>query len=365
MSARHTRRDFLAAAQHMAAAGATASRLLAAGVTAGPARTDQAAGDAARPWYRITNAADGDAEVMLYDEIGGWYGSTADEFVAELRGITAPRMTVRINSPGGSVFEGIAIANALRNHPAQVTVQVDGIAASIASVIAMAGDRIVMMPSSTLMIHDASGVCMGNAGDMQEMADLLDLLSNNIADVYASRAGGTRDDWRAAMRAESWYLAQDAVDAGLADEVGQTSKGAAEPEMRREFDLAAFGYTNGPAAEEAKPEPSTINVQVHLDGKVIAEQLVDPLRGLIREQAAAEAEQPVEPVAEVVEEPAAVADPTPVEQLPEPEPQHDRANDDIAWADLTAHLTQTEPDDWSALVANLTAEASSSAATDA
>src|SRR5690606_20738675 len=114
----------------------------------------------ARQWYRITNTTDEEVEVMLYDEIGGWFGATADELIAQLKSVTAPRMRVRINSPGGSVFEGIAIANALRAHPAAVTVQVDSIAASIASVIAMAGDRIEMAPNSMLMIHDASGVCM-------------------------------------------------------------------------------------------------------------------------------------------------------------------------------------------------------------
>ena len=161
----------------------------------------------ARSWYRITNAASADeAEVMLYDEVGGWYGATADQFIADLRGVTAPNLRVRINSPGGSVFEGIAIANALRSHPASVTVQVDGIAASIASVIAMAGDRIEMAPNTMLMIHDASGVCLGNAADMEEMAELLDLISDNIADAYAQRAGGTRDEWRRARDMDVNYM---------------------------------------------------------------------------------------------------------------------------------------------------------------
>jgi len=151
----------------------------------------------AQSWYRITNAADSDeAEVMLYDEVGGWYGATADQFIADLRGVTAPNLRVRINSPGGSVFEGIAIANALRSHPANVTCQVDGIAASIASVIAMAGDRVEMAPNTMVMIHEASGLCMGNAADMAEMEELLDLISDNIADAYAARAGGTREQWR-------------------------------------------------------------------------------------------------------------------------------------------------------------------------
>jgi hypothetical protein len=104
-------------------------------------------------------------------------------------------MRVRINSPGGSVFEGIAIANALRAHPATVTVQVDGIAASIASVIAMAGDRVEMAPNSMLMIHEASGVCMGDMAEMTKMAEVLDLISTNIANAYADRvATGPGED---------------------------------------------------------------------------------------------------------------------------------------------------------------------------
>jgi ATP-dependent protease ClpP protease subunit len=237
-----------------------------------------ALGVEARSWYRITNAAAPDeAEVMLYDEVGGWFGATADQFIADLRGVTAPNLRVRINSPGGSVFEGIAIANALRSHPANVTVQVDGIAASIASVIAMAGDRIEMAPNTMLMIHDASGVCMGNAVDMQEMADLLDLISDNIADAYASRAGGTRDEWRALMRAETWYLPEDAVKAGLADEAVTTPKAGDptepeeaddEPDMARAFDLAAYGY-QGPRQEAPTPTlapaaPSAPEQMAHL-----------------------------------------------------------------------------------------------------
>ncbi|MEV8402590.1 head maturation protease, ClpP-related [Streptomyces niveus] len=200
---------------------------------------------AEHPWYRIENTAGDEAEMLIYDEIGGWFGSTADDVVAELRAVTASKIRVRINSPGGSVFDGIAIANALRAHPAEVTVQVDGIAASIASVIAMAGDRLVMMPSSTLMIHDASGLCMGNSADMQQMADLLDKLSDNIADVYATKGGGTREQWRDLMQEETWYLADEAVAAGLADEVapGRTAAEPAVPgDLTNTWDLSVFRY---------------------------------------------------------------------------------------------------------------------------
>jgi ATP-dependent protease ClpP protease subunit len=304
----------------------------------------------ARSWYRITNAASQDeAEVMLYDEVGGWLGATADQFIADLRGVTAPNLRVRINSPGGSVFEGIAIANALRSHPANVTVQVDGIAASIASVIAMAGDRIEMAPNTMLMIHDASGLCMGNAADMQEMAELLDLISDNIADAYAQRAGGTRDQWRALMRAETWYLPEDAVTAGLADEAVQTPKQGDptapaeedEPDMARPFDLAAYGYT-GPRREQPKAETG----------------LTEDIRSLIGEEVAAQLRAAVQPV----EDPAPaepVAEAAPIEPEPEPvaEPpaQPEPAAEPVdEWAALVAHLTQPEPDPWAALVARFT-----------
>jgi ATP-dependent protease ClpP protease subunit len=330
-------------------------------------------------WYRIVNAASPDeAEVMLYDEVGGWYGATADQFIADLRGVTAPNLRVRINSPGGSVFEGIAIANALRSHPANVVIQVDGIAASIASVIAMAGDRIEMAPNTMLMIHDASGVCLGNAADMEEMAELLDLISDNIADAYAARAGGTRDEWRARMRAETWYLPDDAVENGLADEAITTPKAGDpaappdeddEPDMARPFDLAAYGYTgpratggvveNAPLAGEggtdcvtprataASEQTPTLVISI---GDLLDEEAVARLRAAVQPPAATP-DPAAEP--EVPAKPVAIADPV------EPEPID-------PWAAAVARLTQPEPDPWAASVARLTRTTSaSSAATNA
>ncbi|MBA4865918.1 Clp protease ClpP [Streptomyces sp. PSKA54] len=318
-------------------------------------------------WYRITNAASPDeAEVMLYDEVGGWYGATADQFIADLRGVTSPNLRVRINSPGGSVFEGIAIANALRSHPANVTIQVDGIAASIASVIAMAGDRIEMAPNTMLMIHDASGVCLGNASDMEEMAELLDLISDNIADAYAARAGGTRDEWRARMRSETWYLPEDAVEAGLADEATSTPRQGepaapdedAEPDMLRAWDLAAYGY-QGPRQPEPQSEPVTLTFNL---GESFGQELADMLRKTVARRpddtaAAVEDTTPVEP-APVAEAPA----PEPAEEPPaEPEAEPETPND--SWAADTAHLIEPA-DDWAADVAHfINPQASSSAAT--
>ncbi|MFD4257723.1 head maturation protease, ClpP-related [Streptomyces sp. NPDC058534] len=326
----------------------------------------------ARSWYRISNAADPDeAEVMLYDEIGGWFGSTADELIAELRQVSAPRMRVRVNSPGGSVFEGIAIANALRSHPASVTVQVDGIAASIASVIAMAGDRIEMAPNTMMMIHDASGLAMGNAADMEEMAELLDVISDNIADAYAARAGGTRDDWRARMRSESWYLPEDAVDAGLADEAVEFPKSGKsvpapveepEPEMRQQFDLAAYGYTGprGATDEPVENPPAPGGSASHPE---VQPTLTISLADLLDEEAIARLRAAVHPPAADPETPAVPETPTVTDTAgpdAEPEPPAD------PWAAAVARLAQPQADPWATAVARFTSNtASSSAATEA
>lgn len=301
-----------------------------------------------RRGFEIRNAAAAEAELLIYDEIDAWWGVAASDIVAELATVTAPSLRVRVNSPGGSVFEGLAIANALRAHPASVIVQVDGLAASIASVIAMAADRVVMAPQSMLMIHEASGMCMGDAAEMSKMAEVLDLISENIAGAYAAKAGGTVDDWRVAMRLESWYLADEAVKAGLADEVLSGKPDAEpdgdEPEMRAGWDLAAYGY-NGPKPPErpkpgpppAKAEtpelapaaaaPTTLTISL---GDAVGEQLLAALRASVKADA-----PDAEPAAE--DAPTAVAEPEPpaVDEPDETPPDE--------WAAFTAHLTTPEP----------------------
>jgi len=320
----------------------------------------------AQAWYRITNAASPDeAEVMLYDEIGGWYGATADQFIADLRGVTAPNLRVRINSPGGSVFEGIAIANALRSHPGNVIVQVDSVAASIASVIAMAGDRVEMAPNSMIMVHEASGVCLGNASDMEEMARLLALISDNIADAYAAKAGGTREQWRETMRAETWYLPEDAVTAGLADEAlavpkkGEPVERPDEdgPDMARAWDLAAYGYTGPAKPEEPKAAHEAAPTLVVSVADLLDEDTITRLR------AAVTGPEPEQPAAEVRGErgPELVAHEG--DEAATPEPQTVEPED--AWTAAVARLAQPQ-DPWAAAVARFTRNTSaSSAATNA
>jgi len=170
-------------------------------------------------WYEITNNADDDsATIRIYDEIG-FFGVEADAFSSDLSAITASRITVAINSPGGSVMDGLAIYNSLRVHPAHVTTRVDGIAASAASFIAQAGDERIMVESSQMMIHDASGVFAGSAADFREVADFLERQSANIAELYASRSGQPVQQYVDMMAAETWMTAAEAVENGLADSV--------------------------------------------------------------------------------------------------------------------------------------------------
>ena len=171
-----------------------------------------------RPWYSITNADTERAQVRIYDEIG-YFGVDAEMFAREIAGITAVEIEVAINSPGGSVFHGLAIYNALRTHPARVITRVDGLAASAASFIAQAGDERVMVESSQMMIHDAMTAVAGNARDMREVADFLDRQSANIADLYASRSGLPVARYVEMMAAETWMTAAEAVAEGLADSV--------------------------------------------------------------------------------------------------------------------------------------------------
>jgi ATP-dependent protease ClpP protease subunit len=224
-------------------------------------------------WYRIRNSAGTDgqpAEVFIYDEIG-WIGHTAQDFLAELKSITAPAITLRINSPGGEIFDGIAIYNTLRSHPAHVTAHVDSLAASIASVIAQAADERVMQPFSQMMIHDGSGMCVGDAGDMREMADLLDRQSDNIAAIYAERCGGGQKSWRKKMEAESWYTAEEAVADGLADRVAKPIRQEQPPEeeaprLAAKWDLSIFSY----AGRENAPAPALGAAPALTDSGVMA-----------------------------------------------------------------------------------------------
>lgn len=163
-------------------------------------------------WYRISNLAGGPARIDIYDEIG-FFGCSAQDFLRDLAATNGP-VEVHLNSPGGDPFDAYAIYTALAARPGVTTV-VDSLAASAASVIAMAGEQRLMAKYAQLMIHDAWAISDGNATDLRHMADRLDTVSGQIAGLYADTAGGDPGFWREQMRAETWYAPEQALAAGL------------------------------------------------------------------------------------------------------------------------------------------------------
>jgi ATP-dependent protease ClpP protease subunit len=220
-----------------------------------------------RRWFRIEKQDDAAVtQVNIFDEIS-WWGISAQELVDELAGISGA-VEVHINSPGGDAFDGITIYNALAARDGVTTV-VDGLAASAASVIAMAGQKRVMSPGSMMMIHDALALCIGNAADMRETAVLLDKVSDNIASIYAAHTSAPLADWRKAMVAEGWYTAQEAVDAGLAHEVAaRPGSGAADGDPAAKFDRSlSDGWQQPASAGAGEGSGSSDN---HIDPRALA-----------------------------------------------------------------------------------------------
>jgi ATP-dependent protease ClpP protease subunit len=208
-------------------------------------------------WYTIRAQALG-AEVVIYDEIGA-YGVSAKGFLAELGALPdGTPLALRLNSPGGSVFDAVAIYNAIKRHSGTVTVWIDGIAASAASYIAMAGDEIVMPENAFLMIHDPAGMVMGTAIDMRAMAEALDKIKGSLLQGYAAKSGRAQEEIAPLMAAETWLDAKDALDLGFADRIAEPVRIAAR------FDVGRF--RNAPPvlaevvvdADEANPEHTAV-----------------------------------------------------------------------------------------------------------
>lgn len=212
----------------------------------------------AAPWYRIRNVSADKATVWLHDSIG-YFGVTSADFVRDLDALRGQRLDVHINSPGGEVDDAVAIYNALRAHPKSVTVYVDGLAASAASFIMQAGDWRVMTRNGQVMIHDALGLALGNEAELRAYADVLNRYSDNIADIYAQRAGGTVAQWRKRMRAETWYTGAEVVEAGLADEVAEPDRTGVDDDLHAylgsEFTTALEWQRLTAGLLHSKPDP--------------------------------------------------------------------------------------------------------------
>lgn len=181
-------------------------------------RPAMSAGAKTAPWFEIRAAAGDTTEILIYDFIDA-FGVSAKDFVEDLRKVNTKNILLRINSPGGDVFDGIAILNALRAHKAHKVVMIDGIAASIAAIIAMAGDEIVMADNAFMMIHNSWGFAVGNANDMMALAAVLEKIDGSVAQTFAGRTGISEKDIRAMMDAETWMAAKDAVAQKFADRI--------------------------------------------------------------------------------------------------------------------------------------------------
>ena len=198
--------------------------------------------------------------IWLYDVIASdddeanWFGGVSPrQFMAALAATTGP-VTIRINSPGGSVFGAQAMVAAMRAHGEPITAQIDSLAASAASVIASEAATTVMVPGAMLMIHKAWGMAIGNESDMRDTAELLSKIDGQIAETYARRSEGSVDDYLALMSAETWFTAQEAVDAKLADSI--LTENNQRP--KAQWDLSA--YAKAPVIEPqeeivAEPAP--------------------------------------------------------------------------------------------------------------
>lgn len=189
-------------------------------------------------WYKINARDGGIAEIAIFDEIGGW-GITARQFAQELSSFRdISLIKLYIHSPGGDVFEGMAIYNLIRNHPARVEVEILGLAASMASVIAMAGDLVIMPENAMMMIHRPWGIQGGDADSMRRYANLLDQVEDNLISSYTNKTGIAADAIKTMLAAETWLTGTEAVEQGFADQLAQPLQMAASLTSKRieEFD---------------------------------------------------------------------------------------------------------------------------------
>ncbi|MEX9784919.1 ClpP-like prohead protease/major capsid protein fusion protein [Providencia manganoxydans] len=186
-----------------------------------------------KSWFQMKATSETSADIYIYDEIGGW-GISARRFTEDLISLgNINHINLHIHSPGGEVFEGIAIYNQLKNHNATITVYIDGLAASMASVIAMVGTEIIMPTNAMMMIHKPWGVSWGDANDMRDYADLLDKVESVLIPAYMEKTGKTKEEIEAMLGEETWLTAEECVEHGFANTVIEPVKAMASLSSKR------------------------------------------------------------------------------------------------------------------------------------
>lgn len=185
-------------------------------------------------WYRIDALSDNEAEILIYDIIGFPFNDAA-EMIRTLSEMKQGKITVRINSPGGDVFDAMAIFNALQSHKSKIVTRIESLAASSASFIALAGKEVQAYQNAMVMIHEPWSYSAGNQYDLREVADILEKISGNMVDIYAQNTNVGKREWRDLMKAETWWTAKEAKEKGFVDTIldGKSVANAA-------FDLSMF-----------------------------------------------------------------------------------------------------------------------------
>lgn len=204
--------------------------------------------NASRELAKVRGEGDTSATLYLYDVIDPYWGVSAAEFNKALAELADKEVTLRINSPGGDVFDGRAIATAIAQH-GNVTAYIDGLAASAATYVAIAAKSVVMAEGSFFMIHEAWTFAYGNKHDLSETAALLDKIDGSIVNDYTKKTGKSVEEVAAWMKAETWFNAQEALDNGFVDSIGDA------PAANNHWNLSA--YKNAPKIEQKKEEPPT------------------------------------------------------------------------------------------------------------
>ena len=184
-------------------------------------------------WYEIKAQADDEAEILIYDFIG-WPFNDAGELVRALADMRGKKITVRINSPGGDVFDSMAIYNAFTSHDAKITTRAEALAASAASIILLAGKEVQAYQNAMLMIHEPLALVVGNQHEMREMADILAKVNENMVDIYTKQSSAGKKEVRDMLKAETWLTAKEAKEKGFIDTI---LDGKA---MKATFDLSMF-----------------------------------------------------------------------------------------------------------------------------
>lgn len=202
-------------------------------------------------WYKIEDVAEDETDILVYDYIG-WPYNDSREFVSLLAGITKGKITVRINSPGGDVFDAHAIYNAIKSHPLKPNTRIESLAASAASYISMAGNEKQAYKNAMIMIHEPMTGMWGNQHELREVADILQQINGTMVDMYADNTNIGKRDIKDMLKAETWLATKDAKEKGFIDTIVEAGK-----PVEAKFDLSMYASV----PEEFKPAPPEPNIR--------------------------------------------------------------------------------------------------------